>query len=262
MKTVTKALALLDLFSETEPEFGLTALARKAEVDKATTLRLLRALKGHGFIEQDDSTRRYRLGASLLRLARLREATVPMIDSIQPVLQKLTRDSGETSYAALAAGNSLAVVAVAHSSRAARVNIAPGLKLPFHATASGIAFLAFTPPGTFKNTLQPPLKRFTDMTTTDLDDVRKLVETARKGGVGSVDRGFEADVVDLAVPVFDGSGQAQGAIALVTPISRMGLNVRHEQSEKLLRAALDCAQRMGAMPPKHFSDLVPGEDQA
>jgi len=256
MKTVTKALALLDLFSVAEPEFGLTALARKAGLDKATTLRLLRAMKGQGFIEQDANSRRYRLGASLLRLAHLREAIAPVTGHVQPVLQKLANATGETVHAALAAGNSLATIAIAHSKQTSSVTIAPGLKLPLHATASGIAYLAFAPPGTLDQVLRARLERFTDMTASDPDEVRKLVETAYTGGVGSVDRGFEDDIVDLAVPLFDGVGHAQGAVAVVTPISRMSLNVRHEQSALLLQASLECAKRSGAKPAEHFLKLA------
>ncbi len=256
MKTVTKALSLLDLFSEAEPEFGLTALARKAGFDKATTLRLLRAMQGQGFVEQDAKSRRYRLGASLLRLAHLREATAPAIGHVRPILQKLANATGETVHAALAAGNSLATIAIAHSKRPSGITATPGLKLPLHATASGIAFLAFAPKGTLDRVLRAPLLRFTDMTVTDPDDVRKLVDTAHTGGVGSVDRGFEDHIVDLAAPLFDRLGHAQGAIAVVTPISRMSLNVRHEQSALLIQAALDCAERLNAKPPEHFVNLA------
>ena len=256
MKTVTKALALLDLFSEAEPEFGLTALARKAGLDKATTLRLLRAMKGQGFIEQDAHSRRYRLGASLLRLAHLRETIAPIKAPVQPILQKLANATGETVHAALAAGNSLATVATARSKQSSGSTTAPGLKLPLHATASGIAYLAFAPPGTLDHILRARLERYTDMTTTDPDDVRRLVETAQSGGVGSVDRGFDENIVDLAAPLFDGLGHAQGAVAVITPISRMSLNVRREQSALLIQAALDCADVLKAKPPEQFLNLA------
>ncbi|MCP5083741.1 MAG: IclR family transcriptional regulator [Alphaproteobacteria bacterium] len=255
MKTVRKALSLLDLFSKSNPEFGLTALAQKAGLDKATTLRMLQAMKMHGFIEQDAKSRQYRLGAGLLRLARLREATVPVVDIIQPVLRRLAEKTGETAHAALLAGEALAAVAVANSSRSSRVNVEPGLQLPLHATASGIAFLAFAPPKVLDEALGRKFQRFTDMTATDPAEVRKLVEAAHINGVGTVDRGFEPDVVDIAAPLFDGLGHAQGALTVVTPISRMSLNVRHEHSALLIQAALDCARRMGTNPPVHFWSL-------
>ncbi|NNF80805.1 MAG: hypothetical protein HKN05_22510, partial [Rhizobiales bacterium] len=104
-------------------------------------------------------------------------------------------------------------------------------------------------------------QRFTDMTATDPAEIRKLVETAHINGVGTIDRGFEPDVVDIAAPLFDGSGNAQGALTVVTPISRMSLNVRQEHSVLLIQATLNCAQRMGSSPPAHFLNLtteVPG----
>lgn len=260
MKTVTKALGLLDFFSPEEPEFGLTALARRAGLDKATTLRLLRAMKERGFIEQDPRTRRYRLGASLLRLARMRVATVPGVEAAAPILQRLAEDTGQTAHMALAAGNSLTVVLVAHGgpdpAAGARRPVTLGQKLPLHATASGIAYLAFAPKGALKEAVRPALERFTDMTPTDPDDVRRLVETARSGGVGSVDRGFAPDLVELAAPLFDGTGHARGAIAVVTPLSQTSLNTRRDQSARLIDAALACATELQVKVPATFQALA------
>src|SRR6201996_6304158 len=67
MSTVIKALSLLDHFDASAPEIGLVDMARLSSLDKATTRRLLVALSVKGFIEQDPLTRRYRLGAALIR---------------------------------------------------------------------------------------------------------------------------------------------------------------------------------------------------
>ncbi|RUW90138.1 IclR family transcriptional regulator, partial [Mesorhizobium sp. M8A.F.Ca.ET.059.01.1.1] len=40
MKSVDRALYLLSYFTVQEPEWGLSDLARKSKVDKATTLRI------------------------------------------------------------------------------------------------------------------------------------------------------------------------------------------------------------------------------
>ena len=73
MSTVVKALSLLDHFDASIPEVGLVDMARLSGLDKATARRLLVALGKKGFVEQDPVTRRYRLGAALVRLARIRE---------------------------------------------------------------------------------------------------------------------------------------------------------------------------------------------
>ena len=62
MKTVDKAALVLDQFTVERKEIGLSELARLINNDKAATRRLLLALSKHELIEQDEETRKYRLG--------------------------------------------------------------------------------------------------------------------------------------------------------------------------------------------------------
>ena len=70
MSTIGKALSLLDLISQLDKDIGLSDLARLAALDKATARRFLVELEKQGFVEQDGETRKYRLGAAPVRLAR------------------------------------------------------------------------------------------------------------------------------------------------------------------------------------------------
>src|SRR3954469_10254934 len=146
MKTVDKALALLTYFGLRTPELGLSDLARLADVDKATTLRLLNSLKKNGFVEQDPRSKKYRLGSAVLRFARVREASFPMVSVMQPVLERLAAETGETVHGTLASTSCLITIGSASPPRMSRVYIDPSQEIPFHATASGIAYLAFAPP--------------------------------------------------------------------------------------------------------------------
>ena len=69
MSTIGKALSLLDHISQLDKDTGLTDLARLAALDKATARRFLVELERHGFVEQDEETRKYRLGAAPVRCA-------------------------------------------------------------------------------------------------------------------------------------------------------------------------------------------------
>ena len=71
MSTIGKALGLLDAISRLDREHGLSDIARLCALDKATTRRFLVELERHGFVEQDAETRKYRIGAEPVRLARL-----------------------------------------------------------------------------------------------------------------------------------------------------------------------------------------------
>lgn len=146
LQTVDKALNLLNHFSAETPEFGLSELARTAGMDKATTLRILNSFAAHGFVEQDIATKKFRLGPAVLRIARIRKSTAPLTTVIQPILNRLAAETGETAHASLPDGNELATMAIAVPSRSTRVFVDPAQRLPFHATASGIIFLACVEP--------------------------------------------------------------------------------------------------------------------
>ena len=142
MGTVSKALSLLDILAGPEARLGLTEIARASGFDKATTRRLLVELKANGLVEQDDTSRDYMLGPSLLRLGRLREARFPFARIADPVVRALAEATGETAHASEYGGGVLASVAVQASDKSNRVIVNLGERLPLHATASGLAVLA------------------------------------------------------------------------------------------------------------------------
>jgi IclR family transcriptional regulator, acetate operon repressor len=118
---VRKALSLLTVFSVAQPEIGLSDCARLTGHDKATTHRLLTTLCEEGLIEQHPDTRRYRLRAGILVLARIREASFPFAATAQAILDALSETTGETAHCSLYSNGTLAVIASVESRKANRV---------------------------------------------------------------------------------------------------------------------------------------------
>jgi IclR family transcriptional regulator, acetate operon repressor len=234
MSTVVKALSLLDHFNATASELGLVDMARLARMDKATTRRLLLALAAKGFIEQDETTRQYRLGAALVRLARIRETALPLVDIARPSAEALSQQSGETVHVSQIAGDILSSVFVCESPFANRVSVAVGQKLPFNCTASGLAFLSAAPEGFRARILKGPLPRMTKNSLTTPAQLKKRIEETLKRGYAFSDQGFEDGVVSVAAPIVDAGGGAIGAISITCPavradetaIARHGVEVR------------------------------------
>ncbi len=246
---VKRALSLLDLFSGTEPEIGLSEIARRSKQDKATVHRLLNTLRESGLVEQNAVTKLYRLGAGVLHLARVREAAFPTITVVQPLLDQLTEITGETSHCSLYANNALAVIATRESKKANRVSMRDSETLPFHATASGIAFLAFAAPDACGKALALPMTAYTGTTCTDPDRVRAAFAETRRQGYASVDKAFEEDVYGIAAPIFGPGQTAIGAIAVATPCHRMTADLERLIIESVMQAAVDLTRKLGNEPP-------------
>jgi DNA-binding IclR family transcriptional regulator len=221
MGTVGKAVSLLDLLGSSGPEVALADIARAAGFDKATTRRLLVSLIEHGLVEQDGATRLYRLGGGIARLALMREAQFPYLRSGAPVVERLAGQTGETVHLSEYSKRGLVSVHVVESSRANRISVPLGELLPLHATASGIAFLAFAGPGIHEAAMAGGFEAYTSHTIGDAATLADHVEQARRRGYSVGSQGFEEGVDSVAAPILNGAGRSIGAIAIAAPRSRV-----------------------------------------
>lgn len=253
MRTVDKALNLLDYFTIDQPEHGLSELSRTAGIDKATTLRMLTSLARHGFVEQHPESKKYRLGKTVLKLARIREASFPITSIIQPVLDRLAQETGETAHASLASGPTLLTVGVAEPQRTTRVHVDASEALPYHATASGVATLAFASPEMADKVLKArDFSVHTPDTITSAEALGTHVAEARERGFATAVGSYEADVVGTAAPIFDWSGHANGAIAVAAIAARMTPESQTMIARAVIEAAIEVTRAMGAEPSPEF----------
>ena len=237
MSTVGKAVSLLELFTLREPEIGLSDLARRSGLDKATARRLLMALADHRLIEQEPQSRRYRLGAGLSRLARIRDAHFPFVRLAAPVIRELSQETGETVHLSEFSAGALLTVHVELSARANRVNVDVGQILPLHGTASGIAFLAASRLEAVDAYLERPLQAFTSFTTIQADDLVKAIALAASHGYSRSSQGYEEGVHSIGAAILGAGGQPIGTLAIASPVSRVDDTVAASQGEAVVGAA-------------------------
>lgn len=254
MTVISKALALLDQFSLTQPEIGLSEFCRLSGHDKATTYRYLTSLEGSGFVEKNSKTKAYRMGPVLLRLAQVREQTVPRKASVIAPLEALAENLGETAHATVLSGEKLLGLADCttqkHSTRVV-VDIAD---FPLHATASGIACLSFGQPELMETALKS-LVEHTIKTPATPEALQAAVDEARLVGIAITDQTHEAGVRSLAAPVFDQSGQIAGAVAIAGLVGRLTPERDIEAAQAVIQAAFEITQNWGGCIPDGLQTL-------
>lgn len=222
MGTIAKALKLLDFLSVSRPELGLAEFTRLAGQDKATVYRHLTELARNGFLDLDPNSKRYRMGPAVLRLAHVREMTIPARDAVAPIAKRLSREIGELVHVSILHGTVLSCLVHADiNAHGTRVHFEEAAPLPLHATASGIALFTYSDPTLLPSVLAQPLTRFTDQTLTEPEDIRRAIDATRSTGFSVMDRTYDEEVSSVAVPVFDKSDRSIGAVAVAVPISRM-----------------------------------------
>lgn len=233
---------------------GLTDFARLAGLNKATCFRLLAELQEHGLVEQVGVAREYRLGPAVLRLANLREAIVPRKAAALPVLRALAEATEETAHLTMIEGEKLGMLAFAYAAaHATRVTMADAEVLPFHATSSGLAVLAFCEAGLRDRILGQTLRRYTPGTETDPAALRARLTQTRAVGIAESNAGYEAEVHSFAAPLFDASGLCIGAVAVAAPSSRMTARLRDVICAELPKYAVEIVRLWGGVLPESLS---------
>lgn len=249
MKTIDKAMNVLNLFTTEVPEFRLVDIARVSGLDKVTALRVLNSLVAGGLLEQHPETRKFRLGTAILRLARIRETSFPLISTLQPIVDRLAEETGESGHASMASEAGLTTIALCEPNRSTRVWIDPTQVLPFHATASGIAYLAHLPASEADALLgRISDRRYTDETATP-DQLRERIHDARRLGFACSIGGFEIDTAGFAAPVFDWHGKVMATIGLACVRSRLDENNHDNLIRAVVKAANAATKAFGGRLP-------------
>ncbi|MCP4316082.1 MAG: IclR family transcriptional regulator [Hyphomicrobiales bacterium] len=252
MGTISNALSLLNYFSEARSEIGLADFKKLSGRDKATTYRYLSELVECGLLEQDRSSRSYRLGPAVLRLANVRESVFPMRDSIQIITDRLSEATNETAHVSLLQGLSLSTLAKRESPKhAARVSFSESQIIPLHATASGISVLAFSEAPMLERIIDNSLTRFTAFTHADEEALRTAVAETAQSGFGISDQGYEEEVYGIAVPFFNARETVIGSVAIACPTSRMSPELSTLIKRELIVAGREITRtRGGTIPAK------------
>lgn len=256
MSTIAKALGLLDLFTEDRPCLGLSDVQRLTGRDKATVHRHLVALEQAGFLEQDAQSRTYRLGPTLTRLAGMRTRTVPEVEMLRSVIDDLSRQAGELVHVSRLQGFDLVHVHHAEEhDHPVRVSFdAYGLP-PLFATASGKAYLAFSPGGLLDLALADPRTRLPGAPAPNRLEIEGELKVIAQRGYARNRDALRLGVSSVAIPVFDAASRAFATCSIAYPTGRGGKATEAHLARLLMTCGEEISQAMGGTVPPHIVQL-------
>lgn len=221
LQTVDRALLVLLTFTEQRPEWGVSELARHHGWDKAVVQRLLTSLAARGFLLCDDTSRRYRPGPALSRLARVGEHSGILSSLSRPVLARLLRETGESVVLNVPHGGSYRCEAAVDGTGPVRYTAIIGAVMPGHAGASGHTLFAYHPEREIRQMFGPTgLTRFNDRTITDLDELLTCYAQVRADGYCVSHGEYDEAVTAVSVPVFQGDG-VPASLTVIGPSHRV-----------------------------------------
>jgi DNA-binding IclR family transcriptional regulator len=214
-------LRTLELLVASHSPLGVTEIADQLELDKANVHRTLAALVRLGYVEQDQSTRRYSATMRVVELARSVLESRDLTVVAAPHLKSLWAASGENTHLAVLAGDHVVYVSMLNGTTMLSVNTAIGQSGPLHCTATGKSIIASLPRGTAEGLVKTiDFESFTPRTLTTRAAFDKELAQVRVTGYAVDDREYHPGVRCMAAPVF-GIGGVVASLGISAPADRM-----------------------------------------
>jgi IclR family acetate operon transcriptional repressor len=211
-----RSLAILDVLAA-GGELGTNEIARRTGATASTVSRQLGTLVEAQLVEHVPDSGRYRLGIRLVELANAVLARLDVRSIARPHLEALVAHVGETATLSVPADPDAITVDFVAAEHFVRGVAQLGRPSIAHATAAGKVMLACT-----GRRPRPPLAAYTDRTITDLSVLESELEQVRRRGWADAHEERESGLNAIAAPVWSGTGELAGIVALQGPVPRFG----------------------------------------
>jgi IclR family acetate operon transcriptional repressor len=218
-------------------------------MNKATVNRILITMKNKGFVAQDQTTRRYRLGPSAADLGRAVKQSLKgrLVALAKPYLDDLRDKVGETVHLEVLYDDRIFLVYSARGPRQLTVTPRVGDRMAINANAGAKAIMAFCPQETIEKRLDGPLYVYSPNTVTDPEIIRREYEEIRATGF-AYDKGeYDEDVDAVAAPIFNHENRIVAAVVLLTPSFRMSDSIESGSLELLMDTAAEITDRLSKL---------------
>jgi DNA-binding IclR family transcriptional regulator len=221
IQSVARAARILKALGSEQARLGVTELADRLGLAKATVYGLLRTLEAHQFVEQDLETGKYRLGPALLQLGNafldnheLRARSLLWAESLASKI-------GEAVHVGVLYGPSVLIVHHVFRPDDSVQILEVGASIPWHACALGKAMVAYLEPERRRELLDGALPRLTGRTITDPAALAQELGRVARESYAVEDQEAIVGEAGIAAPLFDRRGVTVGAISLAGPVEHL-----------------------------------------
>ena len=247
---LTRLLRILEAIHTGPAGLSLKDIAQLTGINKSTAYRILAHLESEGYLFRGDSGA-YFIGPKLVRLAAATNHHAALREISRPILQQLSKATGETVNLAVPDGREVLYLDVVESSHSFRLASRPGMRRSMHRTALGKAVMAHLPAGEREKllsalVLEPHIK---DKNVPPAK-LRKELARVCQQGYAVDDQESTLGARCVGAPIFEVPGKLVAVISISGPTTRIG----KDQIPALGAKVAEAAQRISAQVALSSSD--------
>lgn len=246
IKSLAKALSLLECFSEQEPELGVSELAERMGITKANAHNIVSTFQQLGYVKKRPSGK-YSLDLKILRYSYIINQNLGYPKAVYDILMDTAQKTNQVVYFGVPYETDVLYLYVAHPlSRLAELPYREitGEVAPLYSTGIGKAILAHLPEKEWDQRLPQILTKRTPNTMTDRAEIKEDLWDIKRRGY-SIDNGEnEIGIRCVGVPVYNRTGKLVGGMSTSGPEQVMTDSMLLECVSYLRTAAVKMKDRI------------------
>jgi IclR family KDG regulon transcriptional repressor len=249
IQSVDRALDILSLFSYAKPRWGITEIALVMNLPKGTIHNIVSTLYSGGFLNQDEETRKYRLGSKLFSLGTIMGGTLEINQKASDPAHSLADRTGLVCRVAIWDHDAaLVTMEVApHNYKALAQRIGP--RVAAYCSAVGKSLLAYLTSSEIRTYLdRTELVPFTPKTISSRDLLLEELDRTRTRCYAVNNEEIALGRASLATTIFGSNGRAVGAISQTGTLEQILGSKKDSLIRSLRTAAGEISAAMGYYP--------------
>ena len=220
VKSLARAMQVLECFSVEQPELGPSEIARMLGMQKSTVYNILSTFEQLGYLVKNPQSSRYFLGLKVLHLGYIVNSHHGLRDIFLPYLHRIAQETREVCYFGILDGSEVLYMESTYPSNQQQTRNILGERAPLYCTGLGKAMLAYLPEEQAEKVISGKLKAYTGCTITDPNVLRNNLEEIRQNGYATDNMEHEYGIRCVAVPIFNAAGKVFAAVSVSGPSPR------------------------------------------
>lgn len=237
VKSLYKALQILDCFTVQKPEWGITEISEQLGLYKSNVFNIVDTFVQAGYLERNPENEKYRLGYKVLELSQVLSSNISFRSTILPFMQELANTINETVYLGIPNDTEVIYLDSAGPKHQLMTRSMLGVKAPLYCTGIGKAMLAYLPEGKVDAVIAKGLTRYTEQTITDPDQLREDLSATRMRGYSIDNMEHEYGIKCIGMPLINKKKEVVAGISISGPSLRFDETAILQYSDYLTAAA-------------------------
>ena len=244
VKSLAKAMHVLECFSNREPELGISDIARMLNLQKSTVHNIVSTFEEMGYMGQNKENGKYYLDVKLLQFCYIINNHLGYRKFFLPYMRKISQEMREVVYLGIPHDNEVLYIECCYPQDNNGGRNILGERAPMHCTSLGKVMLAYAPKEEQEAYAAQPMESFTSTTITTREQLLQELEEVRRQGY-SVDRmEHEFGICCVGVPVFGNDGRVIAAVSISGPSLRFDQEMIQRNSARMQEILISAQRKL------------------